>query len=84
MTTFEAAVEMVNELPTQPSKNEMLELYALYKQHTVGDVNIPQPGRLKMRDRAKWNAWNGKKGISQEEAGAGYIALVEELKAKYE
>ena len=28
------------------SQDEQLELYGLYKQATVGDVNIPQPGFL--------------------------------------
>ncbi|KAM4698304.1 acyl-CoA-binding protein [Rhinophrynus dorsalis] len=61
----------------------MLEIYALYKQGTVGDINTTRPGMLDFKGKAKWDAWEKKKGISQEEARAQYIKLVEELKGKY-
>ncbi|CAI9573207.1 unnamed protein product [Staurois parvus] len=61
----------------------MLKVYALYKQATVGDVNTPRPGMLDFKGKAKWDAWESKKGISQEDARAQYIQLVKELKGKY-
>lgn len=61
----------------------MLEVYALFKQVTVGDNTTDAPGMLDFKGKAKWNAWNGKKGKSKDDAIAAYIALVEELKAKY-
>ena len=39
MQEFEAAAQQVKELKTKPSDKELLTLYALYKQATVGDVN---------------------------------------------
>lgn len=36
---FETAAKEVQELKTKPSNDELLKLYALYKQATVGDVN---------------------------------------------
>lgn len=60
----------------------LLELYALYKQATVGDVNIAQPWAVQLEARAKWDAWNSKKGMSQETAKAKYIEYVNELVAK--
>ena len=36
---FEKAAEDVKNLTTKPSDNDMLDLYGLYKQGTVGDVN---------------------------------------------
>ena len=33
---------------------DQLELYALYKQVTVGDCNTARPGFFAMTDRAKW------------------------------
>ena len=37
--TFEEAAEAVKNLPKKPTDDELLELYALFKQATVGDVN---------------------------------------------
>ena len=57
----------------------MLNLYALYKQGSAGDVSGSRPGMLDIKGRAKYDAWAGKKGQSQAQAQAGYIALVEKL-----
>lgn len=38
---------------------------------------------LDLKGKAKWNSWNEKKGLSQDEAKEKYIAYVEELIAKY-
>ena len=39
-----------------------LEIYALYKQGLIGDVNTDRPGMLDFKGKAKWDAWSGKKG----------------------
>ncbi|XP_040190549.1 acyl-CoA-binding protein isoform X7 [Rana temporaria] len=80
---FDKAAEEVKKLKQTPSDEEMLKTYALYKQATVGDVNTARPGMLDFKGKAKWDAWETKKGISQEDARAQYIKFVEELKAKY-
>jgi len=36
---FKAAVEAVNHLSSKPSDDDLLQLYGLYKQATVGDIN---------------------------------------------
>ena len=33
--------------------------------------------------KAKWDAWNGKKGVSQDEAKQKYIDLANQLKEKH-
>ena len=38
---------------------------------------------MDMKGKAKWEAWNGKKGISQSDADAQYIKHVAALQAKY-
>ena len=53
-------------------------------QVTVGDCNTPSPGMFDLKGKYKWQAWNGKKGMSKEEAEEKYIKLVEELKSKYQ
>ncbi len=78
---LEAAVKRVNALSSAPGTSDMLELYALYKQGSVGDVSSARPGMFDVRGRAKWDAWNGKKGMSPESARAAYVALSKRLGA---
>jgi acyl-CoA-binding protein len=55
----------------------MLDMYALYKQATTGDVSGSRPGMLDLRGRAKYDAWAKVKGTSKDDAMTKYIALVE-------
>ncbi|XP_056389980.1 acyl-CoA-binding protein [Hyla sarda] len=80
---FDKAAEEVKKLKTQPTDQEMLEVYALFKQATVGDVNTERPGFMDFKGKAKWDAWSAKKGVSQEDARVQYIKVVEDLKSKY-
>jgi acyl-CoA-binding protein len=54
----------------------MLDLYALYKQATTGDVSGSRPGMLDVKGRAKYDAWAKQKGTSKDAAMEAYIALV--------
>jgi len=58
------------------SNDVMLELYALYKQATVGDVSGARPGMMDMKGRAKFDAWQKRKGMTKDAAMQGYIDLV--------
>lgn len=60
---FEQAAEKVKKLKTSPNNDELLVLYALYKQGTVGDNTTAKPGMLDLKGKAKWEAWNKKKGL---------------------
>jgi len=80
---FDAAANEVKQLKAKPTDEEMLRVYSLFKQGTVGDVNTARPGMLDFTGKAKWDAWEKQKGKSQEDAMTEYIALVEELKGKY-
>ncbi|CAB3376204.1 acyl-CoA-binding protein homolog 1 isoform X2 [Cloeon dipterum] len=80
---FNKAAEDVKNLKTSPANDELLEIYALFKQGSVGDCNTDKPGMLDFKGKAKWEAWNGKKGQTQDAAKEAYIAKVEELKTKY-
>jgi len=68
-------------LVSKVSDEQKLEIYALFKQATVGDVNIEKPGMLSldMKGRAKWDAWKAKEHISQDDAKEAYIDLVKEI-----
>ena len=82
--TFEQAAEKVKNLTQKPTDEEMLQLYGLYKQATLGDVTTSRPGFWNLVGCAKWDVWSEKKGISQEDAKLQYVALVKQLIHKYE
>ncbi len=73
---FAEAQVRVKTLSEAPSTDKLLELYALYKQATVGDVEGKRPGMLDLKGRAKYDAWAGKKGTAREAAMEAYVALV--------
>lgn len=80
---FNTAAEEVKKITQRPTDEEMLKTYSLYKQATIGDCNTARPGMLDFTGKAKWDAWDARKGTSQESAKADYITHVEELKSKY-
>uniref|UniRef100_A0A8C6M5Y7 Diazepam binding inhibitor, acyl-CoA binding protein n=1 Tax=Nothobranchius furzeri TaxID=105023 RepID=A0A8C6M5Y7_NOTFU len=82
LTSMFLAAE-VKQLKAKPSDDEMLQIYSLFKQATVGDVNTARPGMLDFTGKAKWDAWEKQKGKNKEDAISEYIKLVEELKQKY-
>lgn len=76
---FEDAQARVKKLSSTPSNDDLLELYALYKQATAGDVSGSRPGMLDLKGRAKFDAWTKKKGISKDDAMQKYVAFVDKL-----
>ena len=84
MSTFEESVEIVNtKMNKSLSNDELKEIYSLYKQATVGDVNVERPGMLDFKGKPKWDAWKSKEGMSQDEAKEKYIAYAKEMVDKY-
>lgn len=76
---FEAAVANSKNLSERPDNGTLLKIYALYKQATAGDNAEKKPGFADMVGRAKWDAWNGLKGTSSDDAMQQYIDLIESL-----
>ena len=76
---FAAAQERVKTLPAAPDTATLLELYALYKQGTVGDATGGRPGVFDLKGRAKHDAWAARKGMAREAAREAYVALVDRL-----
>ena len=76
---FEAAVANSKKLSERPDNNTLLQIYALYKQATEGDNSEKKPGFGDMVGRAKWDAWNGVKGTSSEDAMRQYVDLINSL-----
>jgi diazepam-binding inhibitor (GABA receptor modulating acyl-CoA-binding protein) len=76
---FEAAVANSKKLSERPDNATLLKIYALYKQATAGDNSEKKPGFGDMVGRAKWDAWNGLKGTSADDAMQQYVELINSL-----
>ncbi|KAI9892488.1 MAG: hypothetical protein M1814_001445 [Vezdaea aestivalis] len=84
---FTKAVEDSRKLKEKPSNDDLLVLYALFKQGTQ-DPPIDKaetPGIFDLKGKAKKAAWQKivTDGVTPEEAQEKYVALVEALKEKH-
>jgi len=77
---FKSAQADVQKLSERPDNDTLLELYSFYKQATEGDVNGDKPGAFDFKARAKYDAWEARKGMKREVAMKAYVRLVEHLK----
>lgn len=78
---FESAVAESKTLAEKPSNDILLQLYALYKQGSTGDVDTEPPSNpFDFVAKAKHEAWAGLKGKTKEAAMQEYIDLVKKLK----
>ncbi|XP_042134033.2 acyl-CoA-binding domain-containing protein 7 isoform X2 [Peromyscus maniculatus bairdii] len=80
---FDQATQDVRKLKSRPEDEELKELYGLYKQSIIGDINIACPAMLDLKGKAKWEAWSLQKGLSKEDAMSAYISKARELIEKY-
>jgi len=79
---FDKAAVAVKSLPSRPDNDTMLQLYALFKQGSSGDVSGDKPGFFDFVATAKYEAWQQIKGLSQEDARKQYVELVTKLGGK--
>ncbi len=76
---FEQAALDIKELAERPDNDTLLQLYALYKQGSEGDVSGERPGFFDFVAAAKYEAWEKLAGMDQDTAMQQYIDLVEQL-----
>ena len=76
---FEQAATAAKSLPERPDNDTMLQLYALYKQGSSGDVSGDKPGFFDFVVTAKYEAWERLQGTAPEQARQQYIDLVTSL-----
>lgn len=79
---FEKAAEAVKALDERPDNEMLLQLYALYKQGSEGDVSGDKPGFFDFVGVAKYEAWEKLEGMSSEDARNKYVELVRSLGAE--
>ncbi len=76
---FKSASERATQLPKRPANDILLQLYALYKQATDGDVSGDRPGFADFEGRAKYDAWKKLESKSNDEAKQDYVSLVAQI-----
>ena len=76
---FDQAILDSKSLSERPDNATLLKLYALYKQGSAGDNAEKKPGFSDMVARAKWDAWDKLKSMSQDDAMRQYTELVNSL-----
>ncbi|MBK5270177.1 MAG: acyl-CoA-binding protein [Bacteroidia bacterium] len=78
---FEQAIVDSKNLKTKPDNQILLKLYSLYKQSTEGNVNTEPPSNpFDFVAKAKYQAWEGLRGKSADDAMQEYVELIKELK----
>lgn len=83
MDDFQSAQGRSKQLTKRPSNEELLDLYALFKQATDGEAIGDRPGGFDFKAIAKFDAWAAKKGKTKEIAMLEYVDLVEKLEKEY-
>ncbi|CAN8218031.1 unnamed protein product [Coccothraustes coccothraustes] len=76
---FEQAAERLPSLLPAASKEQLLYLYARYKQVKLGTCNTPKPGFFDFEGKQKWEAWKALGDTSPHQAMQEYIAAVKKL-----
>lgn len=76
---FAKAQQDVQTLSAKPGNDTLLDLYALYKQATVGNVKGSRPGFFDLKGQAKYDAWARRKGQDSEACKQAYVDLVGRL-----
>lgn len=76
---FEDAQVRVRTLTVRPSNEDLLMLYALFKQAKDGDNDTKKPGMFDIKEQYKWKTWKELAGTSSDGAMQKYIDLVDKL-----
>ncbi|KAG7461360.1 acyl-CoA-binding domain-containing protein 6 [Solea senegalensis] len=76
---FESAADRVRDLIQTASRDQLLYLYARYKQVKVGKCNTQKPGFFDFEGQRKWQAWKQLGDMEAEQAMQEYISCVNVL-----
>uniref|UniRef100_A0A8C3SCV2 Acyl-CoA-binding domain-containing protein 6 n=1 Tax=Chelydra serpentina TaxID=8475 RepID=A0A8C3SCV2_CHESE len=71
---FERAAERLPGLMQAASREQLLYLYARYKQVKFGNCNTPKPSFFDFEGKQKWGAWKALGDSSPHQAMQEYIA----------
>ncbi|KHJ79952.1 acyl CoA binding protein [Oesophagostomum dentatum] len=83
---FNIAAEEMRRLKGEPTDEEKLNLYGMYKQAIHGDIPPEEDYERPTKDEvaiAKYNAWAARKGQSQASAREEYVKFAEKTIRRY-
>ncbi|KAL8709352.1 MAG: hypothetical protein Q9220_005945 [cf. Caloplaca sp. 1 TL-2023] len=84
---FEKAIKESRNLKAKPTDDELLELYALFKQGTQDPpfADADKPGMFDIKGKYKYNAWKkvADEEMTAKQAQEKYVTLVNSLKGTY-
>ena len=80
---FEYIANKVRTLPQTLTNEELLILYGLYKQATLGNNRTPIPSIFDQKKKLKWNAWSKHGGKAKKTARKEYIDFATNLLQKH-
>lgn len=80
---FNKAQKNIRNLLSRPTDDELLLIYGLFKQATIGDNYNSKPSPLWFKEMKKWEAWNNQRDKPQDTAKQEYILAVDFLIDKY-
>ena len=78
---FDAAVAGSRLLTAKPDNKTLLEIYALFKQASTGDVMGERPDAFDRVAVAKYDAWEDLSGTAKDTAMQRYIDVIAKLRA---
>jgi len=81
---FEEATKYVRgKLAANGKQEDLLYLYARFKQAKEGDCTIAKPSFYQLTEKSKWNAWKELEGMGRAEAMTQYVEKVSELQPSW-
>jgi len=80
---FDIISTKVKTINMQPTNEELLTLYGLFKQATLGNNTTDKPWIFEIEKTAKWNAWLKYINLTKEEARRKYIDEAYNIINKY-
>jgi len=80
MADFDTVAQQLRDKKPDLSNEQKQEVYGLFKQGSIGDNTVDKPGLMSgFEARGKWDAWESKKGMSQDDAKQAYVDFVTPL-----
>ena len=80
MADFDAICAKIKEQKPALSQDQQKEVYGLFKQANLGDNTVDRPGLMSgFEAQGKWDAWEAKKGMSNDDAKQAYCDFVTPL-----
>ena len=73
MADFDTVAQKMRDAKLTLSNDQKGEIYGLFKQGSMGDNTAAAPYAIQVEAKAKWTAWEAKKGMSQDDAKQAYV-----------